>query len=80
MDWYIVKNTGNASNGWRGYTFNNELIPDPTGLIKQLHDSGLKVTINIHPSDGVWSHESMYKEFCEKMGVETHPQGHIEFN
>ena len=80
MDWHIVKNTGNASNGWTGYTFNNELIPDPPGLIKQLHDRGLKVTFNLHPADGVWSHESAYKEFCEKMGVEPHPQGHIEFD
>lgn len=80
MDWHIVKNTGNDSSGWTGYTFNHELIPDPVGLIQQLHDRDIKVTFNLHPADGVWSHETMYNEFAKRMGVEPDPKGHIKFD
>lgn len=80
MDWHIVKNTGNASTGWTGYTFNRELIPDPEGLIKQLHERGLKVTFNLHPADGVWPHEEMYAEFARKMGVDSNKGHPVKFD
>ena len=41
MGWHIVKDTGNASSGWTGYTFNRELIPDPSRLIRDLHERNL---------------------------------------
>ena len=31
MDWHITK-TGNASDGWTGYTWNRELVPGSAGL------------------------------------------------
>ena len=77
MDWHIVK-TGNDSTGWTGYTFNNDLIPDPPELIRQLKKRGLKVTFNLHPADGVWPHEKAYAEFAEKMGVT--PPNPVKFN
>ncbi|OHT15427.1 glycosyl hydrolase [Tritrichomonas foetus] len=78
MDWHIVKNTGNESTGWTGYTFNNDLIPDPPELIRQLKKRGLKVTFNLHPADGIWPHEKAYPEFAAAMGVE--PPNPVKFD
>ncbi len=36
MDWHLTQ-TGNASTGWTGYTWNRKLFPDPDGLIRFLH-------------------------------------------
>lgn len=80
MDWHIVKNTGNESSGWTGYTFNRELIPDPPELIRQLHQRGLKVTFNLHPADGVWPHEEMYPEFAKQMGIDAESKSQIKFD
>lgn len=67
MDWHITE-TGNQSSGWTGYTWNRALFPDPEKLLQFLHDKGLKVALNLHPADGVYPHEAMYKEMCESMG------------
>jgi hypothetical protein len=68
MDWHVTE-TGNASRGWTGYTFNRDLIPDPPGLLRALHDRGLRVTLNLHPADGVWPHEEQHAEMARRMGV-----------
>jgi alpha-glucosidase (family GH31 glycosyl hydrolase) len=59
MDWHITQ-TGNASSGWTGYTWNRELWPDPEGFIAWLHEQGLRTAMNLHPADGVWPHEQQY--------------------
>jgi hypothetical protein len=37
--------------------------------LKDLHDLGLKVTLNLHPADGVWPHEEQYREFARRQRV-----------
>ena len=69
MDWHITK-TGNASSGWTGYTWNREWFPDPQGLLRWLHEMGLRTAMNLHPADGVWPHEEMYPQLAEKMGID----------
>jgi putative sterol carrier protein len=69
MDWHIT-DTGNASSGWTGFTWNRELFPDPPGFIAELHRRGLKTALNIHPADGVYSHEEMYPEMASEMGID----------
>ena len=59
MDWHITK-TGGWSVGWTGYTWNTTLFPDPQGFIAWLHAKGLKTALNLHPADGVFSHEAQY--------------------
>lgn len=55
--------------GWTGYSWNERLIPDPAGLIKDIKDSGVAVTLNDHPADGIRSNEECYDAFAEKMGL-----------
>lgn len=48
--------------GWTGYTWNRRAIPDPKGLLCELHRRGIAVTLNDHPCDGVRDHEETYEE------------------
>ena len=45
MDWH--------TQGWTGWTWDRTAIPDPEGLIDWMHKKGLKVSLNLHPADGV---------------------------
>jgi alpha-glucosidase len=72
MDWHL--------DGWTGYTWNPKLIPDPDALLKNLHDRGLKVTLNLHPADGVALHEKAYPEFARAMGVDPDSRQPIPFD
>lgn len=79
MDWHIVQ-TGNQSVGWTGYTWNNELFPDPQALITWLHARGLKTALNLHPADGVFPHEAQYRQVAEAMGIAPDSNEPIPFD
>ena len=53
MDWHLVDIDPAHGSGWTGYTWNRELFPDPREVPRRLHDHGLRVTLNVHPADGV---------------------------
>lgn len=61
MDWHL--------DGWTGWTWNKQLIPNPAGLIAWMHRNGLKVSLNLHPADGVGSHEDHFDEIRSDMGL-----------
>ena len=61
MDWHLTDIPPACGSGWTGYTFNEELFPDPEGFLKKLHDRNLKVTLNVHPAEGVGAHEKAYE-------------------
>jgi len=67
MDWHITE-TGNASPGWTGYTWNRQQWPDPEGFLAWLHDQGLRTALNLHPADGIWPHEEQYDAMARWMG------------
>lgn len=60
MDWH--------KPGWTGWSWNRELLPDAEDLVAWLHARGLAVTLNLHPADGVGSHEDRYAEFMRAIG------------
>ena len=60
MDWHLVDIDPKYGSGWTGYTWNRELFPDPPALLKELHRRGMKVTLNVHPAEGVQAHEEQY--------------------
>jgi alpha-glucosidase (family GH31 glycosyl hydrolase) len=69
MDWHIT-DTGNASSGWTGYTWNRDLFPNPAEFIGWLHQNGLKTALNLHPADGVYPHEEQYVAMAKALGVD----------
>ena len=69
IDWHI-RQTGNHSRGWTGYTWNRDLFPDPTRFVKALHARGLRTALNLHPHEGVHPHEAQYTEMAERVGID----------
>jgi alpha-glucosidase (family GH31 glycosyl hydrolase)/putative sterol carrier protein len=79
MDWHIT-DTGNASSGWTGYTWNRDLFPDPSGFLAELHRRGLKTALNLHPADGFYPHEAKYAEMAEVMGIDPESKEPVPFD
>ncbi|WP_421732678.1 TIM-barrel domain-containing protein [Cellulomonas sp.] len=57
MDWHVTDVDPAIGSGWTGYTWNRDLFPDPAAFLGTLHDRGLRITLNVHPADGVRTHE-----------------------
>lgn len=57
------KNEENAKSNDTGFTFNNELLPDPKRLIDRLHQKGIRVGLHTNIKDGISPIESHYEEF-----------------
>lgn len=55
-------------DGWTGWSWEISLIPDPKGLINWMHQHGLKVSLNLHPADGVNSYEDNFAQMCADLG------------
>lgn len=61
MDWHWNGDPNSQSagiGGWTGWSWNTNLIPDAPGLLNEIHQRGLRAALNLHPADGVNSHES----------------------
>jgi alpha-glucosidase (family GH31 glycosyl hydrolase) len=83
MDWHIVKDPRVAEagvTGWTGYSWNQQLFPDPEAFLKKLHDYDLKTSLNVHPADGVQSYEDLYKEVANALGHDTSFNDPIQFD
>jgi len=63
MDWH--------TQGWTGWTWDRTAIPDPEGLIDWMHDNGLKVSLNLHPADGVDDDEDFFTDLRADMGLDA---------
>src|SRR5699024_9617168 len=70
MDWHVVDIDPKYGSGWTGYTWNRELFPDPEGFLKWLHNENMRVTLNVHPADGIRACEEQYKVIAQKLGVD----------
>ena len=71
MDWHLVDDVDpKYGSGWTGYTWNRRLFPDHEAFLAQLHDRGLKTTLNVHPRDGIRAFEEPYPQVAEAMGVD----------
>lgn len=78
MDWHIVR--GLNYSGWTGYTWNTDLFPNHTEFLKWLHDKGLKVSLNLHPAEGVRPHEKAYEKMAEFMGIDPATRKSVDFD
>ncbi|WP_456844092.1 TIM-barrel domain-containing protein [Cellulomonas sp. P5_C6] len=69
MDWHVTDVDPALGSGWTGYTWNRSLFPDPAKFLASLHERGLRVTLNVHPADGVRTHEDAYPAMAAALGV-----------
>lgn len=66
--------------GWTGYTWNKHLFPDYKEFLKELHKRGLRVTVNLHPANGVRWFEEQYPEMCKAVGINPSTKKSVEFD
>ncbi|MBD3243952.1 MAG: alpha-xylosidase, partial [Chitinivibrionales bacterium] len=79
MDWHVVKNP--YSGGWTGYTWNKEYFPQPAAFLKRMHQEyDLKISLNLHPADGVHPHEDAYAKMARHMGINPRGKKPVPFD
>ena len=79
MDWHLTQIPEKYGSGWTGYTWNPEFFPDPKRFMDNLHDRGMKITLNVHPADGVRGHEEAYLPMAKELGVDWQNEDKIPF-
>ena len=79
MNWHIT-DVGCEGKGWTGYTWNRALIPDPAAFLRALHDRSLKVTLNLHPAEGIQAHEENYAAAARMLEKDAAQQQRIPFD
>ncbi len=61
MDWH--------KPGWTGYSWDRDYFPDPKDLLRTLRKRGVKITLNLHPADGVFDFEDAFPAMLKEMGL-----------
>jgi len=69
-----------TDGGWTGYSWNTELFPNPQEFLKNLHDNGFKVTLNLHPATGIRFFEDCYNDFAKFMGDDPKEKKQYQFD
>lgn len=69
-----------GNSGWTGYSWNKKLFPDYKKFLKEVKKTGLKITLNLHPADGVRWFEDCYDEFAKAVGVNPKTGEQIKFD
>ena len=61
MDWHTLNTPKEAYiddprfiKGWTGYSWNKELFPNYKEFLRFLKEHGLKIALNLHPSNGIF--------------------------
>lgn len=71
MDWHWNgREKSGGRGGWTGWSWNTNLIPDPDGLLNDIHKAGLRAALNLHPADGVDPSEDQYALVCSELGLD----------
>ncbi len=66
--WHIKD--ANDYNLYRtGFSFNRELFPNPEEFVKYMHDRGVRVGVNIDPSEGVRKEEDRYLNIAQELNI-----------
>ena len=80
MDWHWVNIDSKYGNGWTGHSWNTDFFPDPARFMTWLHDHGLKVTLNLHPCDGIRAFEDCYEDAATAMGIDPKTEEPVQFD
>ena len=72
--------TGGGSLSWTGYTWNKNLFPDYKSFLKKVKEKNVRITLNLHPADGVRWWEEPYQEMAKRLGLDAQSEKHIPFD
>ena len=54
-----------------GYSFNEELFPNPKEFIKYMHERGIRIGLNLDGSEGINAMENNYLNMCSELNLPT---------
>lgn len=85
MDWHWNGDANSHSagiGGWTGWSWNTNLIPQPKKLLEEIHSKNFKIALNLHPADGIDSHESpaYYNAMKAELNGKYDNNGNIAWN
>ncbi len=80
MDWHNTELPEGNGDGWTGYTWNRDFFPDPERFLAELHERGLKTTLNIHPHNGIQPCEECYEAAAGALGKDPAEGKAIRFD
>ena len=80
MDWHLVDIDPKYGSGWTGYTWNRDFFPDPGEFMDWLHGRNMKITLNVHPADGVRAYEEAYERVAKRMGINPDSGEPVQFD
>ena len=66
--------------GWTGYSWNTDLFPDHKAMFRELKEMGYRITLNVHPAQGIRFFEDMYPEVAKTVGVDPATRAQIPFS
>lgn len=76
-DWHIRVMQGDKKL-FTGFTFNGDLFKNPTDLVNRVHDLGIRLGVNINPTEGFYPTEAFYQTAAKY--IPAKPEGYIPFN
>ncbi len=72
MDWHL--------EGWTGYTWDWRYFPDPAEFLAEMKRRNLKITLNLHPADGVAKHEEQFEKMAKAMKLDPKKIDRVPFD
>ncbi len=69
-----------GNNGWTGYSWNTDLFPDYKSFLGKIQDRELKITLNLHPADGIRYFEDMYEDMAKALELDPKTEKAIPFD
>jgi len=72
MDWH--------KEGWTGYTWDENIIPDWRDFLGWVKKQGLRVSLNLHPHNGVGKHEAAFAAVCAELGLNPETTESVPFD
>ena len=68
-EFWHIKDPEDYNKYKSGFTFNRDLFPNPSELITYMHDRGVRVGVNIDPTEGIRKEESGYSKIASELGI-----------
>ncbi len=80
MDWHITDVPQELRGGWTGYTWNKDYFKHPESFMNWLKEHHLKISMNLHPADGIRPFDDCYEAVCKRMGINPLSKQIIDFD
>ncbi len=61
-----------------GFTFDNDKFKNPSAMITYLHSKGIRLGLNINPTEGIYNYDKLYAEALKYL--QANKDGKIPFN